>query len=58
MNSQKQRVFEQDRRMELRLRLAAKQAAENRPPAAELAGWGDLPEPEVVARLIARVRKL
>ncbi len=58
MNEKQRRIFEVDRRMELRLRLVAKQA--------ELDGSGsgtsplnpELPERELVSRLIARVRRL
>jgi hypothetical protein len=58
MAKDNQRMFEQDRKMELRLRLAAKKAGakESRAPAPQLIG--ELPEPEVVVRLINRVRRL
>ncbi len=57
MNAKQKRLFEADRRMELKLRLLAKRAgsedlAETGPLAA------DLPERELVTRLIERVRKL
>jgi hypothetical protein len=57
MNEKQRRVFEVDRRMELRMRLVAKQA--------ELGDSGgtsplnpELPERDLVSRLIARVRRL
>jgi hypothetical protein len=58
MAKDNQRMFEQDRKMELRLRLAAKKAATREPlmPAPQLVS--ELPEPEVVVRLINRVRRL
>jgi hypothetical protein len=58
MAKDNQRMFEQDRKMELRLRLAAKKAGvkESRAPAVQLIG--EKPEPEVVVRLINRVRRL
>jgi hypothetical protein len=58
MAKDNQRMFEQDRKMELRLRLAAKKAATREPlmPVPQLVS--ELPEPEVVVRLINRVRRL
>lgn len=58
MAKDNQRMFEQDRKMELRLRLAAKKAASKEPsyPVAPIVS--ELPEPEVVVRLINRVRRL
>ncbi len=57
MNAKQKRLFETDRRMELKLRLSAKRAATE-----ELEETGPLatdpPEREVVTRLIERVRKL
>jgi hypothetical protein len=57
MNEKQRRIFEVDRRMELRLRLVAKQA--------EVGDSGgtsplnpELPERDLVSRLIARVRRL
>ena len=58
MRENKQRIFEIDRRMELRLRLAAKRLGDRE-------GFGSIaqyiagqPEREVVTRLIERVRRL
>jgi hypothetical protein len=52
------KLFQQDRRMELRLRLAAKRASGPskgvRPPQPTL----ELPQVEIVHRLIARVQRL
>jgi hypothetical protein len=53
-----QRMFEQDRKMELRLRLAAKKAAAREPMTPIMHLVSELPEPEVVVRLINRVRRL
>jgi hypothetical protein len=53
-----QRMFEQDRKMELRLRLAAKRATTKELPAMVTQLVSELPEPEVVVRLINRVRRL
>lgn len=58
MRENKQRIFEIDRRMELRLRLAAKRLGDRErfgPVAEYIAGQ---PEREVVDRLIERVRRL
>jgi hypothetical protein len=57
MNAKQKRLFEADRRMELKLRLLAKRVGsedlvETGPLATEL------PERELVTRLIERVRKL
>jgi hypothetical protein len=53
-----QRVFEIDRRMELRLRLAAKRAKTmEKSPLIPLYNLGT-PEREVVHRIIERVRRL
>lgn len=57
MNAKQKRVFEIDRRMELKLRLSAKRAGE-----AELPETGPLvptvPGQEILSRLIDRVRRL
>ena len=53
-----QRMFEQDRKMELRLRLAAKRANSKELPVLAAQLVSELPEPEVVVRLINRVRRL
>jgi hypothetical protein len=57
MNEKQRRVFEVDRRMELRLRLVAKQAE-----LGDSSGTSplnpELPERDLVSRLIARVRRL
>ena len=57
MNTKQKRLFETDRRMELKLRLMAKRAGTE-----ELADTGPLalniPERELVRRLIERVRQL
>jgi len=57
MNAKQKRVFEIDRRMELKLRLSAKRAGEG-----ELPETGPLvptvPGQEILSRLIDRVRRL
>lgn len=57
MNAKQKRLFEIDRRMELKLRLSAKKAV-----AADLPETGplslDAPGQEVLSRLIDRVRRL
>jgi hypothetical protein len=57
MNAKQKRIFETDRRMELKMRLSAKRAE-----AGELTGTGplspDTPAQELLSRLIERVRKL
>jgi hypothetical protein len=58
MAKDNQRMFEQDRKMELRLRLAAKKAATREPLAPMVQLVSEMPEPEVVVRLINRVRRL
>lgn len=58
MAKHNQRMFEQDRKMELRLRLAAKKAATRVSPSLVAQLVSELPEPEVVVRLINRVRRL
>ncbi|HET7010760.1 MAG TPA: hypothetical protein VFI11_08300 [Anaerolineales bacterium] len=58
MNEHKRRVFEVDRRMELKLRLLAKRA-EDRGPASGMSPLvAELPERDLVARVIERVRRL
>jgi hypothetical protein len=52
-----QRVFEVDRRMELRLRIAAKKNGSPKPLAAP-AYVTEIPKREVVERIIERVRRL
>jgi hypothetical protein len=53
-----QRLFDYDRRIELKLRLAAKRAAET-PTTGVFAGvFGPLPPREILDRLIERVRRL
>jgi hypothetical protein len=51
-------LFEADRRMELRLRLAVKQAAESGGSGAMLILESQQPPKELVNRLIAKVRRL
>ncbi len=57
MNAKQRRLFDIDRRMELKMRLTAKKAG-----AGELPETGplspDAPEQELVSRLIERVRRL
>jgi hypothetical protein len=57
MNAKQKRIFETDRHMELKMRLSAKRAE-----AGDLPGTGPLspdnPPPELLSRLIERVRKL
>jgi hypothetical protein len=52
------RLFESDRKMELRLRLALKHVAETGGSGSILVLDGQQPPRELVNRLIARVRKL
>jgi hypothetical protein len=54
----KKQLFESDRKMELRLRLALKQAADTGGSAASLILDRQQPPKDLVNRLIARVRKL
>lgn len=54
--SKGRRLFELDRKMELKLRLAARRAEEGAPR--ESGRPGELPPREVVDRLIDRVRRL
>jgi hypothetical protein len=58
MNQRRKKVFEVDRRMELRLRLAAKKAKVGSKPIAMPQYSHRIPEREVVTRLIERVRRL
>lgn len=57
MNAKQKRLFEIDRRMELKMRLTAKKAGTG-----DLPDTGplnpDAPEQELVSRLIERVRRL
>jgi hypothetical protein len=57
MNAKQKRIFETDRHMELKLRLSVKRAV-----AADLPETGplspEIPEPEILSRLIERVRRL
>jgi hypothetical protein len=53
-----QRMFEQDRKMELRLRLAAKKAVTREGLSSVPHLVSEMPVPEVVVRLINRVRRL
>jgi len=52
------RIFESDRRMQLRLRLAAKRATESPVDVTAVLPIGTPPEREVVRRLIERVLRL
>jgi hypothetical protein len=58
MSSKNRRLFEIDRRMELRLRLAAKKLGSRNPSGSQAAVVVDPPKREMVDRLIERVRKL
>lgn len=58
MAKQSKHLFESDRKMELRLRLALKQAADAGGSASTLILNGQQPPKELVTRLIAKVRKL
>jgi hypothetical protein len=58
MSESRRRVFEVDRRMELRLRLAAKKAESNKKEAFVPLYASGIPEREVVHRIIERVRRL
>lgn len=58
MNQRRKKVFETDRRMELRLRLAAKKANVVSKPISMPQYQHRIPEREVVTRLIERVRRL
>ncbi|MCJ7676411.1 MAG: hypothetical protein MUO35_01650 [Anaerolineales bacterium] len=56
--SREKRLFELDRRMELKLRLAAKKAANPGQTGGLALDLEGLPERQVVSRLIDRVRRL
>ncbi len=56
MAKMEKRLFELDRRMELRLRLAAKKASDKR--LRQVLNAMGVPDRELVDRLIARVREL
>ena len=58
MSKSRKRVFEVDRRMELRLRLAAKKAESNKKEAFVPLYTSGISEREVVHRIIERVRRL
>jgi hypothetical protein len=58
MSKVKRKIFETDRRMELRLRLAAKQIGIERSQGSLSEILMRPPEPEVLDRLIQRVRSL
>lgn len=58
MNEKQRRIFEVDRHMELRLRLVAKQAELGDASGGTSPLNPELPERELVSRLIARVRRL
>ncbi len=58
MSKSRKRVFEVDRRMELRLRLAAKKAQSNKKEILVPLYATGVPEREVVHRIIERVRRL
>jgi hypothetical protein len=51
-------VFEADRKMELRLRLAAKRAAQNKLPAEQKPLAVEIPEIDTVSKLISKVQAL
>lgn len=57
MNAKQKRLFETDRRMELKLRLAAKRADTGEPTGTGPLS-GEVPERELLTRLINRVRRL
>ncbi|MEE9507659.1 MAG: hypothetical protein V3V44_00090 [Anaerolineales bacterium] len=58
MNAKNRKVFETDRRMELRLRLAAKKARVASEPVMIPQYATRIPERELVTRIIERVRTL
>lgn len=58
MAKKKKRLFEYDRRMELRLRLAAKRAGEPLLSGNQGGLLIELPEKDLLDRLIDRVRRL
>ncbi len=51
-------VFEADRKMELRLRLAAKRAAQGEPSSEHKALAIEIPEVDTVSKLISKVQAL
>jgi hypothetical protein len=57
MNAKQKRIFEADRRMELKMRLSAKRAESGELPETGPLSL-DAPGHELVSRLIARVRRL
>ncbi len=57
MAKSKRRIFEHDRRMELKLRIAAKRV-NGGSQAQGMLQLGELPEREIVDRLIRRVQRL
>ncbi|HSR48953.1 MAG TPA: hypothetical protein VLL77_13305 [Anaerolineales bacterium] len=57
MNAKQRRLFETDRRMELKMRLAAKRA-DNTEPTGTGPLMAEVPERELLTRLIDRVRRL
>ncbi len=58
MNKRSRKVFETDRRMELRLRLASKKAKTHTGSVLVPQYAGRIPEREIVTRIIERVLKL
>lgn len=58
MNKRSRKVFETDRRMELRLRLAAKKAKTLAGPVLVPQYASRIPEREIVTRIIERVLRL
>jgi hypothetical protein len=58
MNDRARRMFEHDRRMEFKLRLAAKRADEAGPPAGTALVLDGLPDRQILDRLIEKVRRL
>jgi hypothetical protein len=58
MSKSRKRVFEVDRRMELRLRLAAKKAQSNSKEVLVPLYATGMPEPEVINRIIERIQRL
>ena len=58
MTKQSKNLFESDRKMELRLRLALKQVADAGTSGVALVLDSQQPPKELVTRLIAKVRKL
>lgn len=58
MNKRSRKMFETDRRMELRLRLAAKKVKTLKGPVLVPQYANRIPEREIVTRIIERVRRL